>query len=324
MPLLYLLEKLRLSCPPLAAIFGAVTYLGDEIAFLALALLVLWCISKRGGYYLLAVGFTGTVINQFLKITFRIPRPWVLDPNFAIWEGAREAASGYSFPSGHTQNAVGTFGVLAHLSKNRLAGKTRRLFVGGCIGLASAVAFSRMLLGVHTPLDVGVSVGIALLLVAIGHFFFRFERSTSELMIAVGAMTAIAFLYVLYAELFPFPTSTDPENLLSARENAWTLLGAAAGVLVMTPIERKYVRFETAAPLLGQILKFVLGAAIAIAIKELLKLPLALLFGDAIFPDAIRYFILVLFCGCVWPLTFPYFAKLGTKKKETENNGAAR
>ena len=113
----------------------------------------------------------------------------------------------------------------------------------------------------------------------------------------------------------PFPFSVDHENLLSARENAWTLFGAAAGVLVMTPIERKYVRFETKAPLLGQILKFTLGAALAIAIKELLKLPLGAIFGDAAFPDAIRYFILVLFCGCVWPLTFPYFAELGTKRK---------
>jgi undecaprenyl-diphosphatase len=316
MKLLYLLARLREACPPLAAVFGVITYLGDEIAFLALALLTLWCISKRGGYYLLAVGFTGTVINQFLKITFRIPRPWKIDPNFEIWEGARDAATGYSFPSGHTQNAVGTFGVLAHLSGSRLSGRLRSLFVVGCIGAAVAVAFSRMLLGVHTPLDVFVSIGIALLLLVLGHFFFRRERSTGELLVAIGAMTAVAFLYVLYAELFPFPASTDPENLLSARENAWTLFGAAAGVLVMTPIERKYVRFETKAPLLGQILKFTLGAALAIAEGELLKLPLGAMFGQALFPNAIRYFLLVLFCGCVWPLTFPYFAKIGAKSKK--------
>lgn len=316
MSFLYLLEKLRAACPPLASVFGAITYLGDEIAFLALALLTLWCVSKRGGYYLLSVGFTGTIINQFLKITFRIPRPWVLDPGFEAWEGAIDAATGYSFPSGHTQNAVGTFSVLALLSRNRLRRGARRIFVGLSIGIAVAVAFSRMLLGVHTPLDVGVSIGIALLLVAVGHLFFRSERTLRELLLAIGTMTAVALLYVLYVELFPFPASTDPENLLSARENGWTLLGAAAGVLVMTPIEHRYIGFKTEAPLLGQILKFTLGAVLAIAIKELLKLPFGAIFGDAVFPDAIRYFILVLFCGCVWPLTFPYFAKLGKKRKE--------
>ena len=321
MPFLYLLERLRLACPPLAAVFGVVTYLGDEIAFLALALLVLWCVSKRGGYFLLAVGFTGTVINQFLKITFRIPRPWVIDPDFSYYEGAREAATGYSFPSGHTQNAVGTFGVLALLSKTRLSGRIHRLFVVGCIGTAVAVAFSRMLLGVHTPLDVLVSAGIALVLLAVGHLFFRRERSTRDLLLAVGAMCLVALGFVLYAELFPFPSSADPENLLSARENAWTLFGAAAGVLVMTPIERKYINFKTEAPLLGQVLKLLVGGVLALAIKELQKPLYGAIFGDGVlFTNAIRYFVLVLFCGCAWPLTFPCFARIGRKKaKETEN-----
>ena len=47
-----------------------------------------------------------------MKLSFQIPRPWVLDPNFTIVEQAREAATGYSFPSGHSQSAVGTFGAL--------------------------------------------------------------------------------------------------------------------------------------------------------------------------------------------------------------------
>jgi undecaprenyl-diphosphatase len=314
MAFLHLLEGIR--NPVLDALFQGLTLFGEETMFILFGLLFFWCINKRQGYYLFVVGIFGNILNQFLKLTFRIPRPWKIDPNFEIWEGARDAATGYSFPSGHTQNAVGTFGVLAHLSGSRLSGRLRSLFVVGCIGAAIAVAFSRMLLGVHTPLDVFVSIGIALLLLVLGHFFFRRERSTGELLVAIGAMTAVAFLYVLYAELFPFPASTDPENLLSARENAWTLFGAAAGVLVMTPIERKYVRFETKAPLLGQILKFTLGAALAIAVKELLKLPLGAMFGQALFPNAIRYFLLVLFCGCVWPLTFPYFAKIGEKSKK--------
>ena len=87
-----------------------------------------WCVSKEEGYYLLFVGFFGTVLNQFLKLLCRIPRPWVLDPNFTIVESARAAATGYSFPSGHTQNAVGTFGAMAL--------RTERKWVRGvCIAL---------------------------------------------------------------------------------------------------------------------------------------------------------------------------------------------
>ena len=47
MEFLRLLESARL--PALDAFFSAVTYLGDELAFMALALLLFWCVDKRTG-----------------------------------------------------------------------------------------------------------------------------------------------------------------------------------------------------------------------------------------------------------------------------------
>ena len=117
MDFLYLLEKIRM--PGLNELMLAVTELGGELPFLVIALIVFWCVDKRRGYYVLSVGFLGTLTNQFMKLWFRIPRPWVLDPEFTILEQAREAATGYSFPSGHTQNAVGTFGALTVTSKTK-------------------------------------------------------------------------------------------------------------------------------------------------------------------------------------------------------------
>ena len=96
MQLLYALESIR--TPVWNALMSAVTHLGEETVFMAAALFVFWCVGKRQGYYLLAVGFAGTVLNQFLKLLFRIPRPWVLDENFTIVESARAQATGYSFP----------------------------------------------------------------------------------------------------------------------------------------------------------------------------------------------------------------------------------
>ncbi len=37
--------------------------------------------------------------------------------------------------------------------------------------------------------------------------------------------------------------------------------------------------------------------------------------GDALWTNAVRYFLMVAFAGCLWPMTFPYFAKLGAKSK---------
>ena len=115
MNLLYALERLR--TPFWDAVFSAVTHLGEETVFMVAAILIFWCVSKEEGYYLLLMGFFGTVVNQFLKLLFRIPRPWVRDPDFTIVESARAQATGYSFPSGHTQNAVATFGGIARSTR---------------------------------------------------------------------------------------------------------------------------------------------------------------------------------------------------------------
>ena len=135
MEFLKMLEGLRF--PALTGFMSAVTYLGDELCFMALALLVFWCVDKRRGYYVMTVGFLGTMANQFMKLWFRVPRPWVLDENFTILESAREAATGYSFPSGHSQSAVGTFGAIANTSKNKWV-------QGICIAVCVLVPLSRM------------------------------------------------------------------------------------------------------------------------------------------------------------------------------------
>ena len=105
MELLYWFESIRM--PILDTLMSLITHLGEETFFMVAALYVFWCVDKRRGYYLLSVGFAGTLVSQWLKIACRIPRPWVRDPNFTIVESARAQAGGYSFPSGHTQSAVG-------------------------------------------------------------------------------------------------------------------------------------------------------------------------------------------------------------------------
>ena len=77
MDFLRFLENIR--TPAGDIIFQAITYLGEETLFILLGVFIFWCYDKREGYFLLSVGFIGTVLNQFLKLAFRIPRPWVLD-----------------------------------------------------------------------------------------------------------------------------------------------------------------------------------------------------------------------------------------------------
>ena len=58
---LRMLEGLRF--PAMDAWMQAVTELGSEALVLVAALVLFWCVSKQDGYYLLTVGFFGTVLN---------------------------------------------------------------------------------------------------------------------------------------------------------------------------------------------------------------------------------------------------------------------
>ncbi|MBR5217289.1 MAG: phosphatase PAP2 family protein, partial [Oscillospiraceae bacterium] len=307
MQLLYWLESLR--NPALDAFFSLITHLGSETLFIAIAIVVFWCVGKKQGYYLMTVGFFGTVINQFLKLMFRIPRPWVRDPAFTIVESAREAATGYSFPSGHTQNAVSILGCPARFGKNKLL----RIV---CVALILLTGLSRMYLGVHTPADVGVSLLVGAFLVFVLYpFFERGDEKPLRMYVAMGALTVCALLYVLFVELHAWPANIDEHNLASGIKNGYLVLGCGCGMLLSCLIERKWINFGVKAPLAAQIAKVVLGLGLVLALKAGLKPVCVAVCGGHAAATALRYFLLVLFAACVWPLTFPWFAKGCPMKK---------
>ena len=302
MEFLRLLEGIR--TPVISIFMSLITYCGDEIFFMALALAVFWCISKRDGYYILLVGFLGTIGNQFLKLLFRIPRPWVLDPDFTIVESARAAATGYSFPSGHTQNIVGTMTCVTLMTRQK---KIRII----AIVLMILVPFSRMYLGCHTPLDVGVSFILALALAfAIRPLIVGSEQKPNLLWGLLLISFIAILLYWIFITFYSFPADIDAENLYSGIKNAYTLLGCLIGLMVVKALDDRFIHFQVETVWWVQIIKTVLGLILIVGVRAGLKAPLQVIMPE--FPaTAVRYFIMVLFAGAVWPLTFPWFAKLG-------------
>ncbi len=299
MQFLYLLESIR--NPILDAFFSVITYLGDEIAFLVLAIIIYWCVSKKHGLYIMLMGLGGTLVNQFLKLTFRIPRPWVKDPAFTIVESAREAATGYSFPSGHTQTVTTTMGGIARFSK-----KTAVRVV--TIVLLVLTALSRMYLGVHTPADVLVSLAVGIVLIfALYPLFEKSEEKPALLYIVYGIFALLSLVYVFYVNLNAWPADIDPHNLHSGVKNGWTLLGCSVGILLSLWIEHRYVNFEPKTSFLRQLPKVIIGLALTLAIKEGTKPIFKLIFGDVLFTTAIRYFLVVVFAAAIWPMSFGWF-----------------
>lgn len=307
MDILYALEKIR--TPFWNGVMSAVTQLGGEVIFIVAAVVVFWCVRKWEGYYLMTVAFCGTVLNQFLKLICRVPRPWVRDPNFTIVESARAEATGYSFPSGHTQNAIGLFGGMARWGGRRWV----RL---GLTALALVIAFSRMYLGVHTPADVGVSLVLAAALVlGLYPLMRRAQEKPRYMGYVLAAMLVVSGAFVVFVETCGFPADMDAENLASGIGNAWKMLGAVAGMTLAWLLDRRYIHFETQAVWWVQVIKVAVGMALLLAIKSGLKAPLLALLGHEGLAGGVRYFLLVLVAGAVWPLVFRPMSKWGKGKK---------
>ena len=305
MQLLYILEQLR--TPAVTKALSALTYFGGVYGFMVLSIIVFWCIDKRCGYFMLSLGFLGTVLNQFLKIIFRVPRPWVLDPSFEPVESAVADAGGFSFPSGHTQNVFATFGGVFVWTK-----KTWLRIV--CAVLIVLVAFSRMYLGVHTPLDVGVSIVVGIvLLVALYPMFRSLEAHPNRFYGFLAVLAVLLAAFLLYSYLWPFPDWMYAEehvvNLIEARHNASILTGALAALTIAYTLDLRRTRFDTKAIWWAQILKVVIGLVVTLALIEGTKAVL----GKSDIVTGLRYFLGVLFAAGVWPMTFGWFGRLGKK-----------
>ena len=307
MKFLYFLQEIR--NPFLDAVIAAITHLGEETLFMIFALLFFWCFDKKRGYYLLFTGFAGIVSVQFLKMIFRIPRPWVLDPDFSIVESARAEATGYSFPSGHTQCATALYGGISRSSK------TRWVQIGG-VAIVLAVAFSRMYLGVHTPKDVLVSltVGAAWILLLYPLMYKAFEKP--KIMYGViGGVLLLALANLLFVFLYQFPADVDAVNLADAKKVASQLLAVVLAMCILYPVDHFWLKFPTDAVWWAQILKLIGGVAIILAVRLLLKEPLNVLLGVNL-GCGVRYFIMVIAAGILWPMTFGWFARLGRKEEK--------
>jgi len=107
----------------------------------------------------LAALFVANVAVYFLKIIIAEPRPFLVLPNVDQLVAENEI---YSFPSGHTASSFAVMVVIGLMYKLNLKGKTYRL-IYPLLAFASVIAFSRVYIGVHYPLDVVVGALIGVL-----------------------------------------------------------------------------------------------------------------------------------------------------------------
>ena len=318
-------------------ILNRLTWLGDEKLFVVIALIVVWCFSKRGGQYLLTTGFSVSGLGQTLKAIFRVPRPWNLgdgsftgtDPmakgstaNGTIADGGLSGkiaklvgggADGWSFPSGHTLISVGTYGGLALWFKSRWV-----RIIG--IALAVLIPFSRMYLGVHTPLDIllGATLALAIAL-ALRPVFARGSRTAVRSVLIGNVALNAALLALMYLIRPAGLEGEDIGNYASGIKNLRQLIGAAAAVAIAFEADERWLHYSTKAVWWAQLLKIAGGSLILLALQMGIQKVFGYTSDGLTLENMTRMGIiscaanLVALTGAmaVWPMTFKWFGSLG-------------
>lgn len=281
--------------PVLDIIFQSATWLAQETLVVVIICWLYWCKNKKLAYTLGFTYFISGLLVQGLKITFRIPRPWVLDPGFQAVSSALPGATGYSFPSGHTQSGTALFSTLGFAAK-----KTQLRFV--CFFMIIFIGFSRMYLGVHTPKDVLVSMSVTLLISLMVYYLLRSRLEdpslTGKISILLLAACILLGIYtgVLYGEtrILEQKFATDCFKACSAG------LGFALGFY----LERRYICFSLPRTAKEKALRFGAGLLSVLLLMGILEITIKRFWAG----DIISYFLLILWIVAFYPAVFSYAA----------------
>lgn len=296
---LLLLQNLRaLSGDVFDAFFIEITTYSEAlIAFLLLGM-VYWCIDKHTGSWMAFNVAVSCTWNQVVKNICRIDRPWVRDERVKPVEEAITAATGYSFPSGHTQRAVATWGTLG----TALWKKHWKGLGVICWSVVLLIAFSRNCLGVHTPQDVLFAAGLGILILYLTSRVLKWadaQRNRDIIVAVAGCLLCIVPMLWL---------------------GCLTYAGSGVGFMIGWVLERHFVRFEVQTKSIAcRCMRFAIGALGILLILTVCKAALTLVMSGA-YAGFVTNLILSLFIIVVYPFLFQLAERRATKKTCKETN----
>ncbi|MBQ1906594.1 MAG: phosphatase PAP2 family protein [Firmicutes bacterium] len=277
---------------------------------------VYWCRDKRLGSLLSLNIIAGVGINQLLKNTFCVYRPWVRDPRVVPAAEAVGEATGYSFPSGHTVQGTAQFGTLAGWfgGEDRPFKSRRglRVFFGA---LPFLIGFSRNLLGVHTPQDVLAGLAIGLLTIWLGRRLLAWldAEERNDLLFA-GACCALSAAMLAYISLKSYPAdlAADGSLLVDPRlmmNDCYSAAGTLAGFSLGFAWERHRVRFAQKAPTPALARFRFLGGGSGMMLLFLGARPALYAALGPHFGRFAAYGLLFIFAIAIWPAVFTAYER---------------
>lgn len=277
---LQVLEVMRTDT--LNAVFEGVTMMGEEMIMILIVAVLYFAYDKHVAVKAFFITLVSISVNGIIKNCAKVPRPFALDHVSCV---RPETATGYSFPSGHTQIfATWTMVLSVHFRK----------ILWGTVALAAIalVALSRVYLGAHYPSDVIVG---ALLGIAIGAGgCLLYDKIPNKTALFVGA-AALATPFAIF-----FLIGADP-----LFDDFFKAYGMLVGLPVALEIEKRFADFGYDIVWWKKVLRVVVAVVITLAIKEGASIILASeVLRISLVMDAVRYALVVIAAFGFCPILF--------------------
>lgn len=277
---LQFLESLRTDFS--VKLFEGITMLGEETILILMIAVLYFAYDKRLALRIGYITITSMCVNNTVKNLVKRPRPFA---SGEVTPARAHTATGYSFPSGHTQTIATWSSAFAMYFKKAwvsvLAG----------VGIV-AVAFSRLFLGVHYPSDVIVGAVLGAV-IAVG-LSIVYDRTKN-----IHKLYGITALVMLPFAIW-FMITADP-----LYDDFFKLYGMLTGLFFAAGLEEKYAPIEYDVAMWKKVLRIVIGVTAVLAVKEGFKL--VDVFGIlrlSLLLDAIRYMLVVIVGFGLFPILF--------------------
>lgn len=202
----------------LTSIFTFFTICTEVPVITVLTGILYWCINKKAGQRTLFALCGSLNINAGVKNFVKMPRPIGTEG----LESLRvETATGYSFPSGHTQTATTFWTSMMYLFRKAW------IYIVGILMILGA-GISRLYLGVHWPMDVivGWVFGIALSILFIKLFDYIDDSKNYHLLVGLILIFGICTYFI-------------------GGEDLYKMFGLYTGFALGYMVEDTYINFST-------------------------------------------------------------------------------
>ena len=202
----------------LTGIFTFFTICTEVPVITALTAMLYWCINKKAGQRILFALAGSLNINVAVKNIVKMPRPIGTKGLISL---RTQTATGYSFPSGHTQTATTFWTSMITQFKNIW------IYIIGILMILGA-GISRLYLAVHWPMDVivGWILGIILSILFIKLFDYIDNSKNYYILVIIMLIFGVCTYFV-------------------GGEDFYKLFGLYSGFALGYMVEDTYISFST-------------------------------------------------------------------------------